>query len=70
MDQKDSFLNRPRTKAELCDWLGCTPRFLEREISHGHLRVRKLSSRLIRILPADIQAWLDRASTTALEKDA
>jgi hypothetical protein len=65
--QKDSFLSKPRTKTELCEWIGCCPRFLESEISSGRLRVRRLSARLVRIMPSDIQAWLDQASSIATE---
>jgi hypothetical protein len=65
--QTDQFLSKPRTKTELCEWLGCCPRFLESEISSGRLRVRKLSVRLVRIMPNDIQAWLDQAASTPTE---
>jgi hypothetical protein len=69
MDQKDPFLSRPRTKAEVCEWLNFTPRFLESEISHGRLRVRRLSARLIRIMPADIISWLDKAASQPVTVD-
>jgi hypothetical protein len=65
--QKDPFLSKPRTKTELCEWIGCCPRFLESEISAGRLRVRRLSARLVRIMPSDIQAWLDQALSVTTE---
>jgi excisionase family DNA binding protein len=39
--------------------LECSPRFVWDQIRKGHLKARRLSARLVRIDPADFQAWYD-----------
>ena len=58
---------RPRSVDEIAEWIDCTPKFLRTEIFAGRLRARKLSKRFGRIMPSDLRAWLDQASTTAVE---
>lgn len=58
-----NYPTRPLSIAELCQWASVSRRFVELEIERGNLPVRKLSNRLIRILPGDVRVWLDRAST-------
>jgi excisionase family DNA binding protein len=54
------------TIKQLCEWLGVSRRFVEKEIESGRLRVRRLSRRMIRIMPADLKAWLDGDSQPSL----
>jgi excisionase family DNA binding protein len=55
--------SRPLTIAELCEWLGVSRRYVEGQVATGKLRVRKISSRLVRVMPSDAARWLDRAAT-------
>jgi hypothetical protein len=57
------FPTRPMTVQGLAEWLDVSRRFLEGEINRGHLRVRKISPRCVRVLPGDVADWLDLAST-------
>jgi excisionase family DNA binding protein len=57
-------ISKPCTVDQLADYLDATPRFVRNEIAAGRLRARRLSARLIRILPADLQQWLDASATT------
>jgi len=59
----NEFFTRPRTIDEVAGFLGCTRRFVASEIAAGRLRARRLSARLIRIMPGDLRSWLDQAST-------
>jgi hypothetical protein len=61
-------LNRPLTKRELADWLTVSPRYIEGEVSRGALRMRRLSPRAVRFLPADVQEWLDGKATVVVEE--
>jgi excisionase family DNA binding protein len=56
-------ISKPCTVDQLADYLDATPRFVRNEIAAGRLRARRLSARLIRILPADLQQWLDASAT-------
>ena len=47
----------------IADRLGVGRRFVEKEIESGRLRVRRLSRRMIRIMPADIKDWMDKGNT-------
>jgi hypothetical protein len=51
---------------ELAVWLTVSRRFIETQIDKGFLRVRKIRPRCIRILPQDIEAWLNRTATTQI----
>jgi len=65
---KDAFLSRPHSLEEVAQWLGCTVKFLRKEIGSGHLRARKLGKRFIRIMPSDLKMWLDEAATIAIQE--
>jgi len=54
---------RPLTIAELCEWLGVSRRYVEGQVAKGRLRVRKISSRLVRVMPSDVVRWLDQSAT-------
>ena len=62
-----NFPSRPMSLAELASWLDVSRRFLELQIEKGHLRVRRISPRCIRILPGDVAAWLEKAATAEVE---
>jgi hypothetical protein len=53
------FPQKPLSIEQLCEWAGVCRRFVEKEIACGKLKVRRLSPRLIRIMPADIEAWMN-----------
>ena len=55
---------RPMTLDELAEWLDVSRRFLEGQVGSGRLRVRRISPRCVRVLPADI-APLARSSRDA-----
>lgn len=57
------FPAKPMTVAGLAAWLDVSRRFIEGEVSRGHLRVRKISPRCVRIMPSDIARWLEQAAT-------
>jgi hypothetical protein len=61
-----SYPTRPFSIEQLCEWAGVSRRFLEMEIDRGNLRVRKLSKRLIRVMPKDVVDWMERASTEVI----
>jgi hypothetical protein len=58
------FLSRPRSVEALAEYLDTTPHFVRKEIQAGRLKARRFSSRMIRLMPGDVQQWLDAASTT------
>jgi excisionase family DNA binding protein len=60
----DRVVSKPCTVDQLAEYLDATPRFVRNEIAAGRLRARRLSARLIRILPSDLQQWLDASATT------
>lgn len=45
---------------EVARRIGTSRRFLEKQISAGHLRAVKLSARCVRIRPEDLAAWMER----------
>lgn len=49
---------RPITKAELCEWMQASPKYIEAEVSRGNLRVLRMSNKMIRFAWADIERWL------------
>jgi hypothetical protein len=49
---------RPITKAELCEWMQASPKYIEAEVSRGNLRVLRMSNKMIRFAWSDIEAWL------------
>lgn len=56
---RKDILNKQQT-AEL---LGCTVRYIERQISAGRLRACKPTGKFVRILLKDIDAFLERCAT-------
>lgn len=62
----DPVFSKPCTVENLAEYLGATPRFVRNEIAAGRLRARRLSARLIRILPADLQQWLREVQRSRL----
>jgi hypothetical protein len=65
---KNQILDGPLTKRELAEWLKVSPRYIEGEVGRGALRMRRLSSRAVRFLPADVQEWLDGKATIVAEE--
>jgi excisionase family DNA binding protein len=61
---KDPFFSRARSIREIAAYIDSSEEFVEEKIHAGELRARKLSPRFIRVLPADLLAWLERGSTT------
>jgi hypothetical protein len=59
----EQFFFRPHSVEEVAVYIDATPKFIRHEIAEGRLIARRLSPRLIRILPGDLQRWLDEAST-------
>jgi hypothetical protein len=59
------FPNRPCSVESLAAHLDCTPRFIRNEILAGRLKACRLSARMIRVMPTDVQKWLDSASTAS-----
>jgi excisionase family DNA binding protein len=57
--QRDDFPASPMKVTEVAKWLGVSRRFIEVQIARGNLRVRRISARCIRILPSDLEAWLN-----------
>jgi excisionase family DNA binding protein len=53
------------SKREVAALLGVTPRYLERVIASGKLRVFKPSRKLVRISGKDVAAWLDAHASIA-----
>jgi hypothetical protein len=54
--QIPSYPDRPVSIEQLGEWAGVSRRFLEMEIERGNLKVRRLSKRLIRVMPKDVAA--------------
>jgi len=42
--------------------VGCSRRFLEKQVAAGHLIVIRLSARCVRIRPEDLAAFLERSA--------
>jgi hypothetical protein len=57
-------LGRPLTKQQLAAWASATTRYIELEMSRGHLRAVK-NGRFVRFRPVDIERWLERFLTNA-----
>jgi hypothetical protein len=52
--------DRPMSIVQLADWAGCSVRFIHYELSKGNLTKTRLGSKMIRIMPNDVAAWLKR----------
>jgi hypothetical protein len=46
------------TKRELSLFLGISERFIELEVNRGRLQAVKLSNRLLRFRPIDVERWM------------
>jgi excisionase family DNA binding protein len=51
------------TKQEAANYVRCTPRYLERQISAGRLKALKPTGKLVRIRRADLDAFLESGAT-------
>jgi excisionase family DNA binding protein len=57
----------PFTKRELSRFLGISERFIELEVNRGRLRAVRLSNRLLRFRPSDVEQWMESSLTAAGE---
>jgi len=64
----DPFLTKGHTLQEIAEWLPCHPDFLRDEIKRGRLRAHRLTNRCLRILPADLRAWLAAGETVSSKR--
>jgi excisionase family DNA binding protein len=53
------------TKQEAAEVLGCTTRYIERQIRAGRLRACKPSGKFVRIFRKDINAFLESCASIA-----
>jgi excisionase family DNA binding protein len=51
------------TKAEAADFLGCTTRYLERQVRAGRLKACKPTAKLWRVRLRDLEAFLESGSS-------
>ena len=58
---------KPFTKRELSNFLGISERFIELEVNRGRLRAVKLSNRLLRFRPVDVERWMESSLTSSDE---
>ena len=58
---------KPFTKRELSSFLGVSQRFIELEVNRGRLRAVKLSNRLLRFRPVDVERWMESSLTSSDE---
>src|ERR1700730_14161318 len=58
---------KPFTKRELSRFLGISERFIELEVNRGRLRAVKLSTRLLRFRPSDVESWMESNLTAAVD---
>jgi excisionase family DNA binding protein len=58
---------KPLTKRELSHFLGISERFIELEVNRGRLRAVKLSNRLLRFRPVDVERWMESSLTSSDE---
>jgi excisionase family DNA binding protein len=54
---------KPLTKRELSRFLAISERFIELEVNRGRLRAVKLSNRLLRFRPIDVERWMESSLT-------
>ena len=55
----------PLTKRELAGFLGISERFIELKVNRGRLRAVRLSNRLLRFRPIDVERWMESSLTAA-----
>jgi excisionase family DNA binding protein len=51
------------TKREAADFMGCTPRYLERQVAAGRLKALKPTGKLWRVRVKDLEAFLESGAT-------
>ena len=62
--------DKPLTVPQLAEWLQVSRRYLNYEMESGRLRRTVFGTHLVRLLPDDINAWLnDKASNRYLKKE-
>jgi excisionase family DNA binding protein len=61
--QATSTQGKPLTKRELSRFLGISERFIELEVNRGRLQAVKLSNRLLRFRPIDVERWMKSSLT-------
>jgi hypothetical protein len=54
---------KANTREEVAEYMGCAVFLIDREIKRGNLNARKINNGIVRILPSDLLAWLERAQT-------
>jgi excisionase family DNA binding protein len=52
-------VQKPFTKKQLALWLGCSERFIEKEVAAGRLRRIILGTHRVRFLPQHVNEWLE-----------
>ena len=51
------------TKQEAADYIRCTRRYLERQVTAGRLKALKPTSKMVRFRRSDLEAFLEWGST-------
>ena len=65
MNETANFFDRPRSADEVAEYLGSSRNFVIAQIHSKKLRAIMVGGRFIRILPADLRAWLDKNANVA-----
>lgn len=55
---------KANTREEIAEYMNCGVFLIDREIKRGNLNARKINNGIVRILPSDLLAWLQRAETS------
>jgi excisionase family DNA binding protein len=66
----DRFLETTHSVPEIADYLQTSRVYIERQILAGNLRARKLSYKVVRILPEDLRDWLERCAVQPKNTDS
>jgi excisionase family DNA binding protein len=59
---EEPIYDRARNVDEIAAYIDSTPQFVRDEITRGRLKARKIG-RLVRVMPSDLRAWLEKAAT-------
>jgi hypothetical protein len=54
---------KANTREEVAEFMSCGVFLVDREIKRGNLNAVKINNGIVRILPSDLLAWLQRAQT-------
>ena len=65
---EETLFSKAQSPESVATYLGCSQRFVLDEIRAGRLLGRKLGHNLIRIMPSDLRAWLDRAAMQSAKR--